>query len=69
MEQALESGEEQSSTGSCMCKGPEVGVGLACLKNNKGDSMAAVRRRKVEHKVRMTADDRGHGRLLKKRWL
>lgn len=51
-----------------MCKGFEVGVGLVCLKNNKGDSMVVVRRRKVEYKVRMIVDDRGYGRLLKKCW-
>lgn len=28
------SGEERSIRGSCKCKGPEVGMGLACMKSS-----------------------------------
>lgn len=46
------SGEERSIRGSCKCKGPEVGMGLACMKS----SVASVR---GGQKIRwMGADDR-----------
>lgn len=35
MGRALELWEEQSSRGSCKCKGPGVDVGLAYLENNR----------------------------------
>lgn len=43
------SGEEQPSRGSCECKGPEVGVGLPRMKNDK--EQCGLSRRRAEDKV------------------
>lgn len=54
--------------GAASAKALRLGVDLVCLKSPEESRVAATGRRAVDHEVRMQANDRGHGSLLKKPW-